>query len=83
MRWDVYGALGVLETNERGTDAALEYLVEVLDLDGLPTDFSAVMRWHDAPERTHAEVLDALDAALALAERDAPMALRATPEAVG
>lgn len=70
-RWDIYGALTATSRDPALVDGALEYLEEVLELDGTLSVFSVVMKWHDMPERTHAEVLGAFGRAREQAERDA------------
>ncbi len=59
--WDVYGALRAAKGTQQGTDEALLLFARCA---GQGASFLAAMDWHDAPGRTHAEVLSALDAAI-------------------
>jgi len=49
-------------------DVAYRYLKRIIGAD--PGVEGFISSWNDAPERTHAEVLAAFDAAIALAERE-------------
>jgi len=78
--WDFYGAL----LHARGSDVALRealrLLAEVLPevdldvrIDGAPASddlyrYLAISIWHDAPERTHADVLSAIQKAIGLGQ---------------
>jgi hypothetical protein len=64
-RWDVYGALCAAWGTIPATDEALRLLARAAGL--AVVDFLAIVDWNDAPERTHAEILAALDKAIAAA----------------
>ena len=57
----IYGAAGVIGLSDRDGELALNFVRRVIDIEG-------VSFWQDAPKRTHAEVMEALDKAIALAE---------------
>jgi hypothetical protein len=71
-RWDVWGALAAAHGTDQATDQALHLVARALGLHNSSDpghDFLALATWNDAPERTHAEVLAALDDSIALAPR--------------
>ncbi len=45
------------------------FLQRAIGLDSSAPDMALIWQWNDAPERTHAEVLEAFDKAIALAEQ--------------
>jgi len=61
-RWDLYGALQAAEGTVPATDEALRFLAHAAKL--ACVDLLAVAEWADEPERTHAEILAVLDAAI-------------------
>ena len=70
IRFCLAGAIGLYGHPGHKADAvsiAVPVLKRVLGID--PID--SLTKWNDAPERTHTEVLAALDAAISLAEREA------------
>lgn len=60
--WCAYGALIQVD----GESDAYPWLCKAIDPEG-----DMVTRWNDAPERTQAEVLEAFDKAIDLAEQEA------------
>jgi len=75
VRWTVDGALSAAQGGDRATNEALRLLCDAAGLssptDVAPVDWLAFATWHDAPERTHEEVLTVLDAAIAAAPPEA------------
>lgn len=55
--------LALDDAGDRYTHAS-QAVRRVLGLDDQPGNCHELFRWNDAPERTHAEVLDALDRAI-------------------
>jgi hypothetical protein len=76
VRWDLYGALASVAAPDDALDGAVSLCVRVTSLTvatprdrfDLPiVEIEALVAWHDAPERTHAEVLLVLAIALVAA----------------
>lgn len=84
VRWGLYGALVAAGSAAAALDAACVLLARVIDrgLELTPATVTAdlgvmarIFDWHDAPMRTHPEVLRVLDGALALAEAETETAV--------
>jgi hypothetical protein len=58
-RLDVYAAILAANGSHQATREALGFFAAAADVD--THSYLAVARWHEAPERTHAEILAALD----------------------
>lgn len=65
VRWDLWGALGAARGTLRATDIAVQIVAREVKL--VLCDVIALSEWQDAPERTHAEILAVLGAAIPLA----------------
>lgn len=65
VSWCLRGAINKVSGKHDRDQTAASSLLEGLLPDGL-----SIADWQDRPERTHAEVLDVLDRAIALAERE-------------
>lgn len=68
VRWDVYGAIcleGIESASSDAVDDALDALSAVVSTPSTSRkSYLVVIDWHDAPERTLADVLHALDSAI-------------------
>lgn len=76
VRWNIYGAVaadaGWSASTPTPGDEALRFIAQALALEAPPgRAWWAVAWWDDAPERTHAEVLAAIDGGIRLAETEA------------
>ena len=73
-KYSLLGALRFVAYDELDRDVAVMVLCEALELapglglDDAKTCIDLLRQWHDAPQRTHAEVLAALDRTIALCE---------------
>jgi hypothetical protein len=67
VRWDLWGAIGAAGGTPRATDIAVQHVARAAGL--LLCDITSLSDWQDAPERTHAQILAVLDAAIEAAAR--------------
>lgn len=79
VRWDVYGAFVAARGSDKALDLACCYLGQAIGIGGDTSPSSPgpsaeqmgrIFDWNDAAERTHEELLAALDAAIVLAEKE-------------